>query len=247
MGFGVLFCGYLIAFLLSLNPFAALTRLIGYAICLAALIRLHRHNRWFAFTHAVCYPMIIFALVGTASELCGRLMGDGAPAALTSAAGVLEHGLGVLILLFHLFLLLAIFTIAQDTGLEDIAKGARRRMALFAAYAVLYLIWLLPVGLEASYMATLGIVIMAMQLLWTLLDLVLIFRCYMWICLEGDEEMLRRPSRFAFINRFHEKLDAKNEKAMAEAVEYARAKREARIAAKMPAKGKHKQKKKKKR
>ena len=28
MGFGVLFCGYLITYLLSLNPYAALTRLI---------------------------------------------------------------------------------------------------------------------------------------------------------------------------------------------------------------------------
>ncbi|MBR6708246.1 MAG: hypothetical protein IKL84_01050 [Clostridia bacterium] len=224
MGFGLLFIGYLIAFLLSLNPFAAVTRLIGYAVCLAALIRLHRHNRWFAFTHAVCYPMLLMAAVGAVSEIASRLTDD-VPSSLAGAAAMLESGLGGLILIFHVFLLLGIYTIATDTELDSLAHAARRRLALIAGYAALYLLWLLPIPLGTSYRTTVGILIMVMQLLWTVLDLVLIFRCYMWICLEGDEDMQRKPSRFAFVNRFREKIDAHNEKAADEALAYVNAKR----------------------
>jgi len=70
--------------------------------------------------------------------------------------------------------------------------------------------------------------VFVLQLIWTVADLILIFRCYMWICLEGDEDMAQKPSRFAFVNRFREKFERHNQKAAAEAEAYAAERRAAR-------------------
>ena len=67
-----------------------------------------------------------------------------------------------------------------------------------------------------------------MNLVWIVLQIVLIFSCYARICDEGDVEMERKPSRFAFVNKFRAELDAKQEKARRESEEYKREKMEKR-------------------
>ena len=228
MGFGILFLGYLIAFLLYLNPYAAVTRLIGYCVIFAALTKLRRHNRWFAFSQTAAIPLIVLALVDSVIDITTRIMGEGTPAAMTAATGGIETAMTLLLLVFHVCLLMAVYTIAQDTDLPSLAAAARRNIVLIAAYAVLHGIWSLPVKLGDSYTVTLSLMVFVLQLIWTVADLILIFRCYMWICLEGDEDMAQKPSRFAFVNRFREKFERHNQKAAAEAEAYAAERRAAR-------------------
>ena len=52
----------------------------------------------------------------------------------------------------------------------------------------------------------------------------LVFSCYRMICLEGEEDLPRKESRFAFINRMNEHFDRKE----AENLELARKEREER-------------------
>ncbi|MBE6576007.1 MAG: hypothetical protein E7654_07040 [Ruminococcaceae bacterium] len=228
MGFGLLFLGYLIAFLLYLNPYAAVTRLIGYCVIFAALTKLRRHNRWFAFSQTAAIPLMVLALVDSVIDITTRIMGEGTPAAMTAATGGIETAMTLLLLVFHVCLLMAVYTIAQDTDLPSLAAAARRNIVLIAAYAVLHGIWSLPVKLGDSYTVTLSLMVFVLQLIWTVADLILIFRCYMWICLEGDEDMAQKPSRFAFVNRFREKFERHNQKAAAEAEAYAAERRAAR-------------------
>lgn len=228
MGFGLLFLGYLIAFLLYLNPYAAVTRLVGYCVIFAALTKLRRHNRWFAFSQTAAIPLIVLALVDSVIDITARIMGEGTPAAMTAATGGIETAMTLLLLVFHVCLLMAVYTIAQDTDLPSLAAAARRNIVLIAAYAVLHGIWSLPVKLGDSYTVTLSLMVFVLQLIWTVADLILIFRCYMWICLEGDEDMAQKPSRFAFVNRFREKFERHNQKAAAEAEAYAAERRAAR-------------------
>lgn len=243
MGFGILFFGYLITYLLSLNPYAALTRLIGYAVMLVGLTRLRRHNRWFAFSQLTAIPLGALALVNTVLDLLGRFGGTE-----YAAAGALEGFMTLFVLLFHVCLMVAIHTIAADTELPRLGRSARTALGLTAAYAVLSGLCVLPVDLGQSYTMTLNFLLFLFGLVWTLFNLVLIFRCYMWICLEGDEEMEQKPSRFAFVNRFREKQAARSQKAYDEAVAYAKEKRARRNAKLGPAATKpkyHKKKKKK--
>ena len=221
MGFGLLFFGYLVAFLLYLNPYAALTRLIGYAIIFAALTKLRRHNRWFAYTQVSAVPLLALALGAVSVDFASRIMGDAAPAALQNVQGYMETLMTLLLLVFHVCLLMAIYTIAVDTALPALARSARRNIVLIAAYAVLHGIWSLPVQLGDSYTVTLSLMLFVLQLIWTVADLFLIFRCYMWICLEGDEDMEQKPSHFAWINRMREILEKHNRKAADEAAAYA--------------------------
>ncbi|MBQ8276181.1 MAG: hypothetical protein IJZ02_06125 [Clostridia bacterium] len=228
MGFGILYLGYLIAFLLYLNPYAAVTRLIGYCVIFAALAKLRRHNRWFAFSQTAVIPLMALALADSVIDITTRIMGEGTPSAMTAATGGIETAMTLLLLVFHVCLLMAVYTIAQDTELPSLAAAARRNIVLIAAYAVLHGIWSLPVQLGDSYTVTLSLMLFVLQLVWTVADLILIFRCYMWICLEGDEDMAQKPSRFAFVNRFREKFERHNQKAAAEAEAYAAERRAAR-------------------
>lgn len=231
MGFGILFMGYLITYLLSLNPYAAVTRLAGYIVCLVALGNLRRHNRWFAYTHMVCIPLLAFSAGNAAIEIVSRILGERAPVGLSTATDVMEVVMTLMVLVFHACLLLAIYTIAKDTDLPRLARSARVNLVVTAGYAVLTGIWALPVELGESDGMTLNLMLFLLQLVWIFLNLFLLFRCYMWICLEGDEDMAQKPSRFAFVNRFREKQAARNQKAVDEAKTYAEEKRRPRLAA----------------
>ena len=61
-----------------------------------------------------------------------------------------------------------------------------------------------------------------------ILNLILIGQCYANICDEKDLEMKRKKSRFAWVNRFYEELERKEEKARAETVAYQKEKLEKR-------------------
>ncbi len=248
MGFGILFLGYLITYLLSLNPYAALTRFVGYIVLFAALSKLGRHNRFFGYSRLTVIPLGLMAGVDAVVSILSRLMGEGAPASFASLTGTLAGFLTFFDLVLHVCLLLAIHLLATDTGLPKLAKGARIDFALTAAYGVLTGISLLPVDLGASYASTLALLLLCVRLAWTIYGLVLIFRCYMWICLEGDEEMAQKPSRFAFVNAYRARQAEKQERAKEEAIAYAREKRARRAAALGPAatKAKYHKKKKKK-
>ena len=52
--------------------------------------------------------------------------------------------------------------------------------------------------------------------------------CYTRICDEGDVEMNRKPSRFAFINKMRAELDKREEKALESQEQYIEEKRQKR-------------------
>ena len=49
-----------------------------------------------------------------------------------------------------------------------------------------------------------------MQFAWAIFNMINLFTCYMYICPEGDEAMERKPSRFAFVNEFRERMDERD-------------------------------------
>ena len=61
---------------------------------------------------------------------------------------------------------------------------------------------------------------------WIILNFMLIFSCYVKICDESDVEMERKPSRFAFVNRFRTEMDRRQEKAIEESLAYRKSKQE---------------------
>ena len=62
MGFGLLFLGYIAAFLMSLNSFGFVFRLTGCAIMLSALTKLTDFERSFNLARISCFGMALSAL-----------------------------------------------------------------------------------------------------------------------------------------------------------------------------------------
>jgi protein-S-isoprenylcysteine O-methyltransferase Ste14 len=132
----------------------------------------------------------------------------------------LREGIGyadqLVSLFFQSAMLYAIRAIAKETEVRTISDHAIRNFVFLCMYCVAYAVGLfLPEEALRARSVTSGIV-WILYLAVILLNLLLIFSAYRWICDEDDVEMEQKPSRFAFVNRFREKNEEKNRKASAE-------------------------------
>ena len=104
---------------------------------------------------------------------------------------VINYGYAVFKLIFSLCLLYSLYLISAQTGVEKLRKKSVR-LALYTAlffFAEYFLPSFLPrfgIVLDASQTAGLQ---MLMNICCIVINATLIFGCYMWICLEGDEDM----------------------------------------------------------
>ena len=93
-------------------------------------------------------------------------------------------------------------------------------MFFVGLFNLLQLLMLLPIKIfdsDKSFFMTLLIIF---QLLYSLLNALLIFKCYAMICPAGQEDMPRRKSRFSFINKMNEKIDEREKQAIEESKKY---------------------------
>jgi len=104
---------------------------------------------------------------------------------------VINYGYAIFKLAFSLCLLYSLYLISAQTGVEKLRKKSIR-LAIYTAlffFAEHFLPSFLPrlgIALNASQAAGLQ---MLLNICCILINATLIFGCYMWICLEGDEDM----------------------------------------------------------
>lgn len=223
MGFGILFIGYLIASVLSINPFGDITRLIGFSIILFALVKLSPHAKGFRAAKYFSLALILASGASGALTLAERFGADVGAFALTKQ--ILLYSVTVLFYAFHLFLLFGIRELARAVELSKLADKALRNFIIGSFYFVLTFVGSLDTPFKESFANYLGLPTLVIGLVWYILNAVLIYSCYMWICLEGDENMERKKSRFEFVNKINEALDKKEENAMKSTVEYVNSKK----------------------
>ena len=103
----------------------------------------------------------------------------------------INYGYAIFKLIFSLCLLYSLYLISAQTGVEKLRKKSIR-LAIYTAlffFAEHFLPTFLPrfgIVLDASKTAGLQ---MLLNICCILINATLIFGCYMWICLEGDEDM----------------------------------------------------------
>jgi len=110
------------------------------------------------------------------------------------SAGVLmavQYGYAVFKLIFSLCLLYSLYLISAQTGVEKLRKKSIRlaiytAFFFFAEHFLPNLLAIANISLDASKIAGIQ---MLLNILCILINATLIFGCYMWICLEGDEDM----------------------------------------------------------
>lgn len=229
MGFGLLLTGYLMTYLMWFSSYGAFPALIGCVVMLYALTKLVEYEPRFkyAFFSVACVGLTVLVLASI--SFC-EIVSVELPGFFTSGA----FGLGVRYLkivfdlFFHITLVLAIMKISGDTGLENIRRSAAVDLAFYVVFFVSEITDAVTIE-DVLVDQTVFIVTLVLWLVCLIMNGVMIFRCYMMICDEGDQEMKRKPSRFGFINRFYDELDQREERARQRDAEYRKDKYEKKV------------------
>lgn len=216
MGFGILFIGYFMAMLMSINAIGSVIRLLGYALVLVATRKLSKYHRAFdAVSLATALMMAVSLLLvvyDASSFLYEQVIVDTQllPPVFRTVVGYIEMALTFV---FSAVLLWAIRLIAIQTDVHKIAVSAVRNFVFICVYYVLSLIGLLPFAFAQKYAAIVGAPVLILYFVWIILNLVLIYSCYARICDEDDVDMEQKPSRFEFVNNMRRESERRREAA----------------------------------
>ena len=231
MGFGMMLVGYLITYVVALNTYGAAFRLLGYAIMAYAAYKLASYEGKFKLVLCAAIANVISSVLGVAQLVCKFLYDN----MLTSVNPfgeryvlVMTYVEATLVLVFQVALILAVRKIAKDTEVNKIELNAGRNLFFVGLYYVMSIVGYLPLPFKADYVKYMGLPLTLLYFAWIAFQIGLLGSCYARICDEGDVEMERKPSRFAFVNQFRAELDEKQERARASAEQYRREKQEKR-------------------
>ena len=191
MGFAWMFLGYIL--LLGTNfdilgvTLDITPDVIGFLLLSHGFSVASRYCDCFRISKVLAVVGVPASLVYLTAELSGTLDLGISPAWLTA----IHYGYAVFKLLFSLCLLYSLYLITAQTGVEKLRKKSIR-LALYTAvffFVEHFLPSFLPrFGIALSASQTAGLQ-MLLNICCILINATLIFGCYMWICLEGDEDM----------------------------------------------------------
>lgn len=215
MGFGLLFIGYFVAFLMSINPYGWAFRIVGFYLIFRALGKLVEYK------HSVKRCVIPLAIM-TLCQTFEGILALKRLASITASWGFLEGNLVtslsntvfvVTLMIFHLLLLYSIRELAQSIGDSSIAALAFSGNGVVLLYFLLNILTaFLPTG---AFKQVLMPVTALSSIVYPLFILYLLYRCYAGICSPEEENAPKKPSRFAFINKRRE-MSAQNDREMRE-------------------------------
>ncbi len=217
MGFGLLFIGYFLEYLLGLNQLGTFTHVIGYMVMFVGLSRLRLYCRTFVYAQYATVVLMLPAVYRTfahLSELFDMTFSFVTPI-LTLVVELLNHGL---FLLFHVLLSVALMEICNRTGVKKNAIRALQNLVIVVTQSLLQF-YLLPLGSGGIAASALFYTLsLLLNLVWVICNLVLIGSCYMRICPAGEAngEKPKKPSRFAFVNDMRERYQRSEDKAIRE-------------------------------
>ena len=216
MGFGLLLIGYIFAITakIGLGPYHFAGMALGGFLTYLGLSELKKYSPVFIYAQIVNVALILCSFFKTliwandSFALSLSLLNDN----VALGYQFVEFGIT---LLFDLTLLYGIADLARRVDLDEIKGKAYRNMIFVGVYYVYQIVMFFPIANDIL-MSFLPI----LQLIYSAINALLIFKCYAMICPEGDEEMPRKPSRFAFINKIRAEREAREQKAIEETKQY---------------------------
>lgn len=205
MGFGLLFAGYILTANIVMRKY---TDVLAYALMLRAASKLSPYEKNFRTAKTLLWGMLavgfgwfafsIVALFGVISE--------------TWVANV-DYVLEIVSIAYGLFFDHALFkgieNLAEETEIPVLAMRAKRQHAITIFFDCVYLICI-GVPFFANFTVLIAPIFMVLWIVIACMNASVIYSCYMWICLEGEEEVERKRSRFAIVNRigdFFERIE----------------------------------------
>lgn len=212
MGWGILFFGYFLVFVLGLNPvFQMFLAIPGWLLMLVGLGNLKRYCRSFNHARWCVYP----ALAVAAWQMLGGIQTQfqlSLPFLIERVTAVVDWAELLLILLFHTLLALSIKELALRVSVTNNVIRAMRNLVLVWLYGILTLVG--GVVSSESLVRTMYPIALLLQLIWAIAFCVLLYSCYMRICPADDTQNVRKTSRFGWVNRLRDTMEAKEQKAI---------------------------------
>ena len=189
MGFGLLFIGYMFMFSFPYRGLDILPDIIGFIISYIGIRSLSEYGCGFDDLkkyYSVLLPASFLTFVLQLLQVFGV------------GIGILEvwnYIYTAFIMLFNILLLVAIYKISNDTDLKSLMAKAKRNLIITFIYFGMTLILNLPFSFIVRFKTflttkyALGFAMFVFGYCWLILNLLLIYNCYMWICKPGDEDM----------------------------------------------------------
>lgn len=209
MGFGYLFVGYL----LTVNfVYESLTLLPAAIIMWPGLRRLRLYNQPLREASVWLYPIMAAAAVSFVLEIL-RMASLIPEATHTAVFSLLSPLLSVLMIFFHERLLSGIGLLAEETELDKLHLRARRNrffsLFVFGLTAILYL------PIQADWFAALNaaafLPVLVCRFVTVILNAILIYSAYMWICTPDDVDMARKKTGIGWLDKMNEENDRRAE------------------------------------
>lgn len=201
MGFGIMFFGCI------LLAETAGTELAGFLLMYFGMRVACEHCDCFVLPKKLCYAGMALSAVKLAMQIAGffeiTLMN-------ATAEGFFASVYTAFMVFFYAAFFVGIAKIADETGLPSIKSMAYANIVLSSLLMVLSrvcyaLVSFAPEELLGEHKAQVLGTAMLLPIVVMVLSAVLVFRCYMRICLEGDEDMEQKKNSFKSPVEFYEK------------------------------------------
>ncbi len=199
MGYGLLFIGYAVAFLMSFNSFGFIFRAVGSLLALCGLKKLCQFETKYNFCYLAAWAMCFAAVAEGAVFIAGDY--TALPENLQAYVSMAFYFFAIP---FHLVFYRATCALSKEVGLKGIMTKSARNAILFAILLLLALSTFVAHSFGWTFINYLFGVTLIGLLLLVFLNLLLIYSCYKNICEEGDEENAAKPSRIPFMNKLFE-------------------------------------------
>lgn len=217
MGFGPLLVGYIFA--VVLGYYVAPTILIGSLFMYFGLCELRKYCPTFLYAIIADVLLFVYSFFESARWIeqtfaIKILYGaDWVPYALNWAAVIIFF-------VFNISLLYGIADLSRRVDFPETKYKAYRNMVYVVAFNMFQALLFIPNTIFQKDGGFFGVLLLIMQLIYSLANTFLILKCYAMICPEGEEDMKRKPSKFEFVNKMREKRDAREQEAIESTKEY---------------------------
>lgn len=207
MGFGILFVGYFVAYVMS---FIFIPKLIGYVLMIWATAKLSQYDLAFKrciFILGLLSVMSVYSFTGSIFEyfsLESAWFG-------VSVKSLIQTAEKAVSLIFHIFLMLAMRHIAIETELPKLAYKSVRNISIGMLSTAVYLLSNFLPNSEST--KTIALAAFILELVWIVLNLMLMASYYRFICDESDRDMEVKSINIPIIGKMEEIMRKRDQNA----------------------------------
>ena len=196
MRFGIMFFGYLWLFLckgFEMYPDIMpdiIPNIVAYTMMLYSLLKLEEQNRFFKSARKIIQFLIIFVLFYDLYRIYSFTNNAVPNVTVSTVITVYKILSSLVFLLYHYYFFMGIRVLAADVNIPSIYKSAKVNFYVYIAVNAVLI--LSKLKLFEDYMQYIGISYVLLNFIWLIMTCIMVYRCYMWICLEGEEDMAKR-------------------------------------------------------